>query len=138
MSLAFERSVDAYGVDAANWQRLTLGPDNRVGGDATSVSLASTYGRQDPVREVGDLYYADEWGLDQDALVERVHLEYLVVERRLSTALPESGAYFEADPRGGQITSPLTAGQLSKFDALTEVDRLYDNGNVRIYRMGDQ
>ena len=67
-----------------------------------------------------------------------MHLEYLVVDQRLSTRLPESGAYFETDPRSGQITSPLTAGQLGKFDALTEVDRLYDNGNVRIYRMGDQ
>jgi hypothetical protein len=131
----FERSVDAYGVDAAEWERDVLGPDNRVGGDVTSVSLASTYGRQDPVREVGPLYYADEWGLAQDALVTDVHLEYLVVDRRLSTQLPASESYFENDPRAGLITTPLTTRQLTKFDALTDVDRLYDNGTVRIYRM---
>jgi hypothetical protein len=131
----FERSVDAYGVDAAEWERDTLGPGNRVGGDVTSVSLASTYGRQDPVREVGSLYYADQWTLPDDALVERLQVDYLVVDRRLSTQLPQSEAYFENDPRAGQITSPLTAGQITKFDSLTEVDRLYDNGMVRIYRM---
>jgi hypothetical protein len=131
----FERSVDAYGVDAAEWERDTLGPGNRVGGDVTSVSLASTYGRQDPVREVGELYYADQWTLADDALVEALPVDYLVVDRRLSTQLPQSEAYFENDPRAGQITSPLTAGQIAKFDSLTEVDRLYDNGMVRIYRM---
>jgi hypothetical protein len=132
----YERSVDAYGVSAANWQRVALGPGRRVGGDATSVSLASTYGRQDPVREVAPLFYADTWGLDQDALAQRLHLEYLVVDRRLGTQLPESGAYFENDPRTGQITAPLTRGQLGKFDALPGMDRVYDNGTVRIYRTG--
>jgi hypothetical protein len=135
LASGFERSVDAYGVDAARWERDVLGPDNRVGGDVTSVSLASTYGRQDPVREVGPLYYSEEWTLDNDELVADVHLHYLVVDRRLSTQLPASDAYFENDPRAGRITTPLTTRQLSKFDSLTDVDRLYDNGTVRIYRM---
>jgi hypothetical protein len=132
----FERSVDAYGVDAARWQRDALGPDNRVGGDVTSVSLSSTYGRQDPVREVGPLYYADQWTLADDELVETLHVDYLVVDRRLGTQLPQNDAYFENDPRAGRITQPLTATQLAKFDGLADVDRLYDNGTVRIYRMG--
>ena len=34
--------------------------------------------------------------------------------------------------------STLTKTQLGKFDTLTDVDRLYDNGNVRIYRMGTE
>jgi hypothetical protein len=134
----YERSVDAPGLAAAEWQRRVLGPGNRVGGDATSVSLASTYGRQDPVREVGPLYYAESWGLAQEDLVERLHLRYLVVDRRLGTQLPESGSYFEMDPRSGRITSPLTAAQLGKFDTLPDVDRLYDNGTVRVYRTGQQ
>ncbi|WP_189079505.1 hypothetical protein [Mangrovihabitans endophyticus] len=133
----FERSVDAYGVDAANWERTTLGPGHRVGGDVTSVSLASTYGRQDPVREVGSLYYADQWTLDDEQKVADLGLDYLVVDRRLSTQLPVSEAYFENDPRAGRITQPLTAAQIGKFDALSGVDRLYDNGTVRIYRMGN-
>jgi hypothetical protein len=132
----FERSVDAYGVDAALWERDVLGPDNRVGGDVTAVSLASTYGRQDPVREVGPLYYSEQWTLIDDELVAGLHLHYLVVDRRLSTQLPAGDAYFENDPQAGRITTPLTTRQLAKFDSLTDVDRLYDNGTVRIYRMG--
>jgi hypothetical protein len=132
----FERSVDAYVVDAALWQRDTLGPGNRVGGDVTAVSLSSTYGRQDPVREVGSLYYADDWGLAEDELVQSVHVDYLVVDRRLSTQLPQSESYFENDPMAGRITEPLSSAQITKFDNLRDVDRLYDNGTVRIYRMG--
>ncbi len=132
----FERSVDAYGVAAAEWQRDALGPGNRVGGDVTSVSLSSTYGRQDPVREVGPLYYADRWTLADDELVTSLDVDYLVVDRRLGTQLPQNDAYFENDPRAGRITQPLTVTQLGKFDALADVDRLYDNGTVRIYRMG--
>jgi hypothetical protein len=133
----FERSVDAYGVDAANWERTTLGPGHRVGGDVTSVSLSSTYGRQDPVREVAPLFYATRWSLAADNLVERLDLDYLVVDRRLSTQLPLSDAYFEDDPQAGRLTRPLSVTQLAKFDALADTDRLYDNGTVRIYRMGN-
>jgi hypothetical protein len=132
----FERSVDAYGVDAANWERTVLGPDNRVGGDVTSVALASTYGRQDPVREVAPLFYATSWSLAEDQLVEQLHVEYLVVDQRLSTQLPQSDAYFENDPQAGRLTRPLSPAQLSKFDSLADAERLYDNGTVRIYRMG--
>jgi hypothetical protein len=132
----FERSVDAYGVDAAHWERTVLGPGNRVGGDVTSVSLASTYGRQDPVREVAPLFYATSWSLAEDQLVEQVHVDYLVVDRRLSTQLPQSDAYFENDPQAGRLTRPLSPAQLSKFDSPADAERLYDNGTVRIYRMG--
>jgi hypothetical protein len=133
----FERSVDVYGVAAAEWQRRTLGPGNRVGGDVTAVSLASTYGRQDPVRETAPLFYATGWGLAEDELVRTLHLDYLVVDRRLGTQLPESDSYFENDPEAGLITHPLTGQQLGKFDSLIDVDRLYDNGTVRVYDMRD-
>ncbi|WIM99175.1 hypothetical protein ACTOB_002819 [Actinoplanes oblitus] len=133
---AYERSVDAYGVEAAYWQKRTLGPGNRVGGDLTAVALSSTYGRQDPVREVGELFYARTWGTAQGRLAEAFGLDYLVVDERLGDALPAEGAYFEADPNAGRITEPLTAAQLGKFDTAAGLSRLYDNGNVRIYQMG--
>jgi hypothetical protein len=132
----FERSVDAYGVAAANWEYNWLGPGKRVGGDLTSISLASTYGRQNPVREVAQLFYSTEWSLADDQLVQDLGLQYLVVDARLSRRLPESTAYFANDPEAGRIRHPLTPEQIEKFDGITDVDRVYDNGNVRIYRMG--
>jgi hypothetical protein len=138
LAAGFERSVDAYTVSATDWTRETLGPDNRVGGDVTAVFLASTYGRQDPVREVAPLFYSPRWGLDDEDLVNRLGLDYLVVDRRLSQQEPARGSYFEFDPDAATRQNPLSVDQLAKFDTVTELDRLYDNGTVRIYRMGDR
>jgi hypothetical protein len=134
----YERSVDAAGVAAAKWQRAVLGPGHRVGGDVAAVALSSTYGMQDPVRETAPLFYADEWTAASERLVRDLAVDYLVVDRRLSTQLPALDAYFEHDPLAGRHSRPLAAGQLAKFDDVPELDRLYDNGDIRIYRVGVQ
>ncbi|MFI6077932.1 hypothetical protein ACIA5C_41020 [Actinoplanes sp. NPDC051343] len=132
----FERSVDRYGLDAADWERDMLGPGQRTGGDLTAIALASTYGRQDPVRGVGPLFYAEQWSdADQD-LVGTLALSYLVVDTRLGEQLPANSQYFDNDPDAGRIARPLTAQQLGKFDDLPQWSRLYDNGRIRIYRVG--
>jgi hypothetical protein len=132
----FERSVDAYGTGAAAWEYQMLGPDQRTGGDLTAIALASTYGRQDPVRGIASLFYDDQWSdADQD-LIGDLALSYLVVDKRLGEQLPADNQYFDNDPRAGRITAPLTAQQLDKFDALPQWSRLYDNGEIRIYRVG--
>jgi hypothetical protein len=131
----FERATDAYGIAAAGWERRVLGPGRRTGGDLTAVSLASTYGRQDPVREAGPLFYADPWTAGDDALAQHLGLSYLVVDRRLGRQLPVNGQYFANDPEAGRITRPLSAGQLDKFDDLPGWSRVYDNGQIRIYRV---
>jgi hypothetical protein len=138
LAAGFERSVDELGISAARWQFRTLGPDNRVGGDIVSVSLSSTYGRQDPVREVGSLFYDNVWSGADDELVTSLSMSYLVVDTRLSEQLPTNQAYFESDPHAGRITEPLTKTQIGKFDTLPAVSRLYDNGTVRIYQMGGE
>ncbi len=138
LAAGFERSVDAHGIAATDWTRTTLGPDNRVGGDITTIFLASTYGRQDPVREVAPLFYSERWGLADEELVEQLGLEYLVVDQRLGAQRPAESSYFEYDPDAATRMNPIPAARLSKFDSVIDVDRLYDNGTIRIYRMGDR
>jgi len=58
------------------------------------------------------------------------------VDERLGEQLPANQQYFDNDPRAGRITTPLTARQLGKFDDLPQWSRLYDNGRIRIYRVG--
>jgi hypothetical protein len=132
----FERSVDASGLAATDWARTTLGPGNRFGGDITAVALTSTYGRQDPVRESSPLFVGDRWGLADENLATTIDLDYLWVDRRLTEQVPASGAYFERDPRAGRYTEPLAAGVVTKFDTAFDLERVYDNGDIRIYRMG--
>jgi hypothetical protein len=133
---AFERSVDAYGIDAADWEREVLGPGQRTGGDLTAIALTSTYGRQDPVRGVAPLFYTEQWTDEDQTLTDRLALRYLVVDQRLGGQVPANQQYFDDDPDAGRITAPLSAGQLDKFDALPQWSRLYDNGPIRIYRAG--
>lgn len=137
MPAAYERSVDAYGVDASFWQERELPHETRVGGDITAVALSSTYGRTDPVREVGDLFYAETWSSAEDETVRNLSVDYLVVDHRLGDQLPMDGAYFPNDPMAGRLTEPLSDAQLGKFDTVPSISRLYDNGTVRIYRMGN-
>ncbi|MEU8658823.1 hypothetical protein [Actinoplanes philippinensis] len=134
MPAAYERSVDAYGVDSAHWQSENLPPHTRVGGDITAVALSSTYGRTDPVREVGPLYWADWWSDTEEETARQLAIDYLVVDRRLSESVPVDNAYFQDDPMAGRIIRPLSEAQLGKFDLIPEMSRVYDNGVVRIYR----
>jgi hypothetical protein len=131
---AYERSVDVYGVDSARWQAENLPPHTRVGGDITAVALSSTYGRTDPVREVGPLFWASWWTSAEEELARRLAVDYLVVDRRLGDRVPEGNAYFQDDPMAGRITEPLGGTQLGKFDLMPQMSRVYDNGVVRIYR----
>ncbi|MEU4622683.1 hypothetical protein AB0G04_22280 [Actinoplanes sp. NPDC023801] len=133
---SYERSVDAFGVAAAHWQEENLPRAARVGGDITAVALSSTYGRIDPVREVGPLFYAPAWTAAEDEVVRQLAIDYLVVDHRLGDRVPAGNAYFQDDPMAGRITEPLSDVQLGKFDTLDPVSRLYDNGTVRIYRLG--
>jgi hypothetical protein len=131
----FERSIDAQGVSAAYWTQDWLGPRNRIAADLTGVTLVSTYGSQDPVAEASQLYYDNGWGLDDVLLLQSLSVDYLWVDDRLSRQLPASGAYFLIDPRNGRHTSPIAAANLNKFDAVPGVNRVYDNGDIRIYDM---
>jgi len=131
----YERSVDDQGVDAALWTYDWLGPRNRVAADLTGVNLVSTYGAQDPVAEAYQLYYDPTWGLDDELLLSSLGVDYLWVDDRLSRQLPASGAYFLVDPQAGRHTHPIPAGNLTKFDTVSRVNRVFDNGHIRIYDM---
>ena len=134
LAAAFERSVDDSGVAAAQW--LAREPGRRLGGDITGVALGSTYGRQDPVREAAPLYEGPIWTAADLELMQNLAIERLWVDRRIATQTPASGAYFENDPKAGRYTAPLPAAALSKFDSVPILNRVYDNGNVRIYELG--
>jgi hypothetical protein len=131
----FERSVDQEGVAAAVWTGDWLGPDHRVAADLTGATLVSTYGKQDPVGEASQLYYDDTWNLDDELLLQSLGVDYLWIDTRISRQLPISGAYFPVDPKNGQHSTPIPAANLSKFDEVAGINRVYDNGDVHIYDM---
>jgi hypothetical protein len=69
-------------------------------------------------------------------LAELQAVQYALVDRRLATELPASGAYFPVDPDAGRYSHPLPEADLTKFDHLAGATRLYDSGNIVIYGLG--
>ncbi|MBO0685956.1 MAG: hypothetical protein J2P45_22650, partial [Candidatus Dormibacteraeota bacterium] len=139
---ADNRSVDAISVAAALWTRQQLGPGNRFAADRSNRNLLGTYGQQYPVDEDSDIPTAqiflsptfDPYDL---SLLRRGRVRYLLVDRRLGTAQPLTGTYYESGD-----TSLLPAGHrvpaawLNKFDSVHGASRIYDNGDIRIYDLG--
>ena len=70
--------------------------------------------------------------------VRRRQVEYLVVDRRLSTGLPIVGFYIEVgEPNMYRHVTPMNPAVLAKFDTAPGVSRVFDSGDIRIYRVAE-
>jgi hypothetical protein len=133
----FERSVDPENVAAARWSLAALGPGQRFAADFGNYNILGSYGNQDPVREVAFLYTSPWFGPADAAQVQAESIRFLLVDHRLSQALPVTRQYFP-DDSGAVDTSPIPAADLGKYDHIPGVNRLYDSGDIVIYDLGAQ
>jgi hypothetical protein len=135
------RSVDAKGISAAEWALDTLGPGNAMVADRVNRILMATYGQQQlvttyetrlPVRR---LYLSADIGPTQRQIVREGGIEYLLIDRRLSTGPPVVGHYFDRGERVviGPPDRPLDPQILAKFDHQPDVSRIYDSGEIQLY-----
>ena len=131
-------SVEPEGIAAATWSLSYLGPNNRVGTDRINQMLMSTDGDQRIVTrlndnvDISDIFYAPDFDLDEIAVLQYAKIHYLVVDLRLSNSLPLVGFYFEND----QPFSPIDRDDLTKFNTVPSLNRLFDSGNIIIYDTG--
>jgi hypothetical protein len=139
---ADSRSIDAAGVAAATWTRDRLGPDHRFGADRTNRNLLGTYGGQYPVSDYNDgvvtaqVFLSPAFDGADRAILRQGGVRYLLVDRRLSTARPLVGLYFEdGEPDTRPPGSPIPRSWLAKFDTVPEASLVYDGGDIRIYDM---
>jgi len=137
------RSIEPEGINAALWASAYLGPGNRVGTDRINQMLMSTYGEQRIVTELDDqidispVFYSPQFDVADKGLLHAGKVQYLVVDMRLSTAVPASGFYFVSDePGANHITAPISREALTKFTNVPQIDRLFDSGNIVIYDTG--
>jgi hypothetical protein len=129
----FESSVTAEGIASARWAHRLLGPGNRFAADEDNYTLLGTYGDEGAVRGTGGLYYSRHFRPADRKLVAETDVRYLLTDRRLTRQLPASGSYFPDDPRAGQHTRPLPKADLTKFNHVAGIRRIYDSGNIVIY-----
>lgn len=130
---SFERSVDPQVLNASTWVLDTLGPGNRWSGDRNLTTVLGTVGAQDPVHPGAALFYENSPSAASQALVKNNAVKYLAVDLRLSQSLPLSGSYFDNDPFSNDLTEPIAAANLRKFDEVPGISRIYDSGDIRLY-----
>jgi hypothetical protein len=137
------RSVEPEGIQAALWAYEHLGPDNRIATDRTNQLLMSVYGGQYIVTSLEDkidvspVFFSSRLGPDELAILQRARVRYLIVDLRLSTALPSVGVYFEVgEPGSFHHTTPISRQALTKFSAIPQVNRVFDSGDIVIYDVG--
>lgn len=137
------RSMNAESVLVAEWARATLGPGNRFATDRDNRLTLATYGDQSIVTDLADgidvstLFTTPTFDAADIALLHRAHIRYLLVDRRLTTSLPNVGVYFEQnEPQSYTRTQPLGLATLSKYNAAPLVNCIYDSGDILIYDLG--
>lgn len=131
-----ERSVDPDEVAAATWALAVLGPGNRFATDSGSYPVLGSYGDQNPVRDIAYLYTSPAFSSSDAQRIRAQSVQYVLVDQRLSAALPASGQYFPVDRNAGRYTRPLPSADLAKFNHAPGVGRIYDSGNIVIYGLG--
>jgi hypothetical protein len=133
---ADQESIEPMGIETALWTKAWLGPGNRFASDRVNRLLLAGYGRQDVKLAVsqgvdtGRVFRAKKLDPDEYWALANGDVDFLLVDLRLSTALPVLGFYFEPwEPS----TTPLSAAALLKFNKVDGITRIYDNGYIIIY-----
>jgi hypothetical protein len=133
------RAVTPDAVAAARWLNREYGPGRVVMGDFTLASVFGSYGGAKPASYQN--YGVRPWRvffssrlngpgrfeLDQSAT------EFVAVDRRLTKKQPYTDFYFsDAEPE--RQARLLPESYLRKFDTSPEFERVYEGGNIAIYR----
>ncbi|MER8638072.1 hypothetical protein [Mesorhizobium sp. M1365] len=134
---ADQQSIESMGIETALWTKEWLKPGNRFTADRTNRLLLAGYGRQDARVNIvqgvdaARIFEAKELVPDDLYALARGDVDFLLVDLRLSTAIPVLGFYFE--PWQAQQGTPLSGAQLLKFNNIKGITRIYDNGWIVIY-----
>jgi len=141
--VADSRSIEPRGVAAADWARRWLPPRSRILTDRINGLLMGSYGLLDPQIGlyghvgVSQVLLSPTYGPAERFVVTGDRIDYVVVDRRLSTGLPLVGYYAEqAEPNAFRWEQPLSPEALDKFDGVPTMSRLFDDGDIRVYSTG--
>jgi hypothetical protein len=132
-------SVEPMGVSAAEWTKQWLGTGHRFVADRINRLLLSTYGRQEVFTQLRDrvdtssVMFARTLGPEQLNALKVNNVSCILVDMRLSQALPRLGVYFEVGESRLLHLAPPEPAALLKFNEEREVSRPFDNGYIIIY-----
>jgi len=128
---AFEASVDPEEVAIANWSLAELGPGWRIASDQGIYPVLIGYGGQDPLQQISWLYATDTWSTALAVQAVGQNVQYVETDTRLTKTLSPNGVYFPGDTT--MPTKPLPLVNLTKFNHIEGVARVYDDGTINFY-----
>jgi hypothetical protein len=128
---AFEASVDPEEVDISNWSLAELGPGWRIASDQGIYPVLIGYGGQDPLQQISWLYATPTWTPALQAQTLAQNVQYVETDTRLTKTLSPNGVYFPGDTT--TPTKPLALANLTKFNHIQGVARVYDDGTITFY-----
>jgi hypothetical protein len=130
------RSVDEYDLSAAQWAAKNLPPGNVMAGDLTNSQLMASIGQQTIAN--GDLsaFLLSSTSISPAIaqLISSENLHFIVVDERLTTAIPVDGnPLFPDDPFAGHYRKPIPLQSVKKFNEIRGVSRIFVDGPISIY-----
>jgi hypothetical protein len=131
------RTQDPETIAAVEWAAMNLPAGSTVVADRVPADLLAGSARLWPVfqpqqgLEPALLYFSAAWGIQQTAIVEGLHIDYLYVDTRLTNSLPYLRYYFYngETPKATRITAP----DVAKFAHVPGLKAVYHHGPVTIY-----
>jgi hypothetical protein len=136
-------SVEPMGIAAAQWTKKWLGPDNNIAADRINRLLMATYGRQRVITlleddiDLSSAFFAERLGPEELNALKVGAIDYMVVDMRMTKAMPRMGIYFERGEADDIHAAPPDPAALLKFNRVPQVSRLFDNGYIMIYDVAD-
>jgi hypothetical protein len=128
---AFESSVDPEEVAVSNWSLAELGPGWRIAADQGIYPVLIGYGGQNPLQQISWLYAIPTWTLALAGQAAGQNVQYVETDTRLTKMLSPNGTYFPGDTT--LPTKPLALANLTKFNHINHVARVYDDGTITFY-----
>lgn len=128
-------------VSAAQWLERTHGRYNLIVGDTSSQVTFATYGFQ-RARTFGTWTpFVAERPEQVTNYLENTGTKFIVTDQRITRLFPRYQAYFGRaeilvlSELGYSSDRPFPEELLAKFDRMTNLSRIYDNGNIQIYKV---
>ena len=138
---ADQRSVDRDNVAAAGWVRDELPAGSRIFADRVGMLLSAEAGAL-PLTQIGvgvdasELLLATSVTGTDYTLIDSLRIQYLMVDERNSTGLPNLGIYVTGGEYGmADRTLPVSLSALRKFSGVPGANQVYTNGSMTIYNV---
>ena len=132
-------SIDPQGVSLGRWSRGALGRGNGIAAEASDARLLQLYGEQRAVAgvfpDVQDVLHQGRLEPWMAQLLHDQDLNDVAVDRRALSADAALGYFFA--PVGSSRAKELDPVVISKFDGRTDVDRIFDSGDLVVYDVRD-